>query len=749
MLDVSGSNVARGGAESRRGPSAARSAEAARGGAARRGARDINQADRSFEGPSEAQLAANPWSLDSMEAMYGDRVTARSNPDVVVLKPPRATLVLGRRGARARADSARAAGLGMASPLAVNAVGAPSSTGGLKSGGVNGGGGLGNLMEPSRGTVAYAEPPLPQPPPLPGSGGGNVELGGAIERLISLLPPAEGAPILDPGRPPSPKYPLGVLPSHRFPSQLFERINPDYVAKAPLGLPRLGQAKSSGLASIPTAITGGIRKDVPLSFGLVARLALAGGLCSAVTKAVTSPIELRKTREQAAGIVAVGSAEVLAEVLADPNEVLADPNEVLADPNEVLADPGGPSSGPASEVEVPPKAPSSGSSAQVAPSTAPDVPPASPTPEPATATAATTAAWLGIVAAPAATSAAATGAGTSEPASEPAGFPEPSPWLGLDCSVACGMAQGAGSFGTFEFLKRALPQVATSILGPSAPAELSTPILLTACLLQAVAASACLSPFETSRAVVMAGVGEAPPTTLLEALQSTMAAGGDQGAGEEVEGGGKAHAEEGVEAGAVAEGDDLMERLGRLGRLWDGFPTLLAREIPFGVTKLLVYAGTQEALLSQIPAARERPAFALAISLISGVAAGLLGAFVSHPADVVVTRLSVEGSTDPRAALRSIFAAAPEDATLQEKVGLLYPGVQQRCISMAILVTVQFVLFDGLRAVLAVSKEDLSLALDVFNDQVDFSSAFVEVGQSFADVFADRLDDDLLQDLRK
>ena len=46
-----------------------------------------------------------------------------------------------------------------------------------------------------------------------------------------MLPTGEGAPILDPGRPPSPKYPLGVLPSHRFPSQLFERINPDYVAR--------------------------------------------------------------------------------------------------------------------------------------------------------------------------------------------------------------------------------------------------------------------------------------------------------------------------------------------------------------------------------------------------------------------------------------------------------------------------------------------------------------------------------------
>ena len=72
-------------AESRRGPSAAKSRDAARVGAVRRGARDVNP-DRSFEELSEAQLAANPWSLDSMQAMYGDRVSARSNPDVVVLK---------------------------------------------------------------------------------------------------------------------------------------------------------------------------------------------------------------------------------------------------------------------------------------------------------------------------------------------------------------------------------------------------------------------------------------------------------------------------------------------------------------------------------------------------------------------------------------------------------------------------------------------------------------------------------------
>ena len=58
---------------------------------------------------------------------------------------------------------------------------------------------------------------------------------------------------------------------------------------------------------------------------------------------------------------------------------------------------------------------------------------------------------------------------------------------------------------------------------------------------------------------------------------------GDEG-GDEVgdEVGDEARVEPGG-AGAVAgEGSELTERLRRLARLWDGFPTLLAREIPFG-----------------------------------------------------------------------------------------------------------------------------------------------------------------------
>ena len=98
--------------------------------------------------------------------------------------------------------------------------------------------------------------------------------------------------------------------------------------------------------------------------------------------------------------------------------------------------------------------------------------------------------------------------------------------LGMDASLAAGFASGAASFGTYEYLRRSIPQLAASVLGPAAPADLFTPILFTACLLQSVAASVCSSPFETARVKIMAGAAGAAdaPTTLLAALDEIMRA---------------------------------------------------------------------------------------------------------------------------------------------------------------------------------------------------------------------------------
>ena len=537
-----------------------------------------SKAPESFATPSPAELAERPWSIENIAGLYGDRVSARSTSDVLVLRPPSATLVLG---------ATRNAPRPRTSP---SALGAP--------------------------------PRLQRPPPVPAAPRDN----GAIGQLLALLPPSEGAPIFSPGRPPSKQYPLGQPPIHRFPSLLYERIVDDYVAKAPLKTPTL--SSTGGLASLPTSVSGGIRQDVPLTPALVGRLTLAGGLCSAVTRAAITPIELRKTRAQVAQCTSSCAPPELADDFALPEAAVS---EEVKEPIPIM------------EEE------------------------------------------------------------TDEEEEEGA------EWLGLDASFATGFGLGAGSFGTYELLKRSLPPLTADVFGPAAPAVFATPILLLACLVQAAVGAACAAPFETARCRVMAG-GAGAPATLPAALRD------------------------------AAEVDGEWD----VARLFDGLPALLGRELPFGVTKLLTFVAVQDTILTLFPAARERPAFALAASLVAGVSSGLASAFVSQPADTVVTRLAVTNATDVRAAIDDVLSDAPPgDRAAQAK--LLYAGVAQRMASTAIIVTAQFILFDGLRALLAVSKDDLSVVLDVFKDRISLYEGWDEISESWIEA-VDTLDDDL--DLR-
>ena len=451
---------------------------------------------------------------------------------------------------------------------------------------------------------------------------------------------------------------------------------------------------------LPTSISGGVTQDVPLRPSLVARLAIAGGLCSAITRGITSPIDLRKTMAQSA------------------------------------KDPTPPSSPPPTRAH-PPLAPPSVSS------------------------------WYdagyrlgGTESTPLA---------VSEPLNLTAGLvPQPSDaafdsslLLGMDASLAAGFASGAASFGTYEYLRRSIPQLAASVLGPAAPADLFTPILFTACLLQSVAASVCSSPFETARVKIMAGAAGAAdaPTTLLAALDEIMRAPPASSAPVDATPAAtpaatsattSAAAPVGASVGATAADGEAATALRietadphgasasegpvpaggaqrEAARLWDGLPALMGRELPFGVTKLLVYASTQDALLSVAPAARERPLFALLVSLASGLVAGSMAGLTSHPADTVVTRLTTGGfGRDWRAALTEVLSGAVSDKPA-DQAKVLYAGVRQRCLALAIIVTAQFIIFDGLRTLLAVSKDDLSLILDVFEDRLDFYSAWDEV----------------------
>ena len=117
-----------------------------------------------------------PWSQEAMAAQYGDRATARSTSDMLVLRPPSATLVLGKRRRPDTGLAASAAGASAAARATARAAAAQEPR-------------RADAPGPApRASAASSEPPLPRPPQLPSSPRDS----GVIDGLLALLPPEVG-----------------------------------------------------------------------------------------------------------------------------------------------------------------------------------------------------------------------------------------------------------------------------------------------------------------------------------------------------------------------------------------------------------------------------------------------------------------------------------------------------------------------------------------------------------------------------
>ena len=124
------------------------------------------------------------------------------------------------------------------------------------------------------------------------------------------------------------------------------------------------------------------------------------------------------------------------------------------------------------------------------------------------------------------------------------------------------------------------------------------------------------------------------------------------------------------------------------------------------------------------------------MSLVSGIAAGLAGAVASQPADVLLSRLASGAAADWRGALDDVLRQGGA-ATPLDRAKNLWTGMPQRCVALAVVVTAQFLLFDSMRALLAVSPKDLSVFLDVFTDRVSFYDGWDEIAQDWAEAVSE------------
>lgn len=157
--------------------------------------------------------------------------------------------------------------------------------------------------------------------------------------------------------------------------------------------------------------------------------------------------------------------------------------------------------------------------------------------------------------------------------------------------------------------------------------------------------------------------------------------------------------------------------------LFSGFYPIASRELPFAVIKFLAFdliASSTMTIINSQPQIIEpiqvgSGSIGLTVSALSGAVAGLFGALVSHPADLILTLTSSKKKSDDESSKESDWKTIVQDL-IQKEGGIfnLYAGFPARSSFFFLVIGLQFFLYDYAKTVFEVGSDDLTLVLDVF-----------------------------------
>lgn len=223
-------------------------------------------------------------------------------------------------------------------------------------------------------------------------------------------------------------------------------------------------------------------------------------------------------------------------------------------------------------------------------------------------------------------------------------------------------AWGGFSYALTEFLRRALAELAGADAG-----RLEVPIILTAAGIGAFFGSFILCPFEAVRIRSVAQPNYAP--NIIRVCTRMVS-------------------EEGFPS------------------LFSAVPAFLLKEVPFAMAKFTVFDLTTAYLYQQYPAATEDLQLSLLVSLTGGTLGGLSAAVVSNPADVTISEMKKA---------KSDMGAVDAARVVLDRGGIpaLFTGLPLRLLFYALVVSLQFLVYDSVRIALGIGADDLKLYLDV------------------------------------
>lgn len=221
---------------------------------------------------------------------------------------------------------------------------------------------------------------------------------------------------------------------------------------------------------------------------------------------------------------------------------------------------------------------------------------------------------------------------------------------------------GGFSYTMTELLRRYL----TTAAGPEA-GNLEVPIILLASGISALFGSFVICPFEAVRIRSVAQPDFAPR---IDGVLTRMVA------------------EEGISS------------------LFSAVPAFMLKEIPFAMAKFTVFDISTAWMYDAFPAAREDLQLSLLVSLLGGTLGGTSAALVSNPADATISEMKkAKSDMGPAEAFQKIFA--------RNGIPALFAGWQLRMLFYALLVSLQFLVYDAVRFALGIGADDLKVYLDV------------------------------------
>ncbi|KAL3826761.1 hypothetical protein ACHAXA_009370, partial [Cyclostephanos tholiformis] len=155
--------------------------------------------------------------------------------------------------------------------------------------------------------------------------------------------------------------------------------------------------------------------------------------------------------------------------------------------------------------------------------------------------------------------------------------------------------------------------------------------------------------------------------------------------------------------------------------LWSSFIPIASRELPFALTKFLVFDLASSYIADFINGSNLLGddeirvgvgGLGLLLSAFAGALAGIAGAFVSHPADLILTLTSASSREDGqrkdwRMIVQELLAA-------EGGISNMYAGFPARAVFFFLVIGLQFFLYDYIKTLLDVGTDDLTLVLDVF-----------------------------------